>query len=284
MDTDLGDLNFFRILNILSIDVIIGSVLSGLFVVKIMNVDPGWSWWIVLPLSVWVLYTTDHILDAKRSNTADRSTSQCFHLVFMKPLLVILSLVVVFILIIVIFYLKKEIIIVGLYILILSGLYLLSVYFFRNKKSHLLQKEVLVSALYTTGIWCGPLSIANTFDFSRIVLMSVFFLAVLVDILVLSFYELQDDEFINPNTFPLKYGQKFTTYTIYSLCFASFALSIYMIIVIPYGQVSIGFKLVMLMIFVILLLFSLRIYLYKNHYYRYLGELVFWIPGLMFFY
>jgi hypothetical protein len=60
---DFLNINLLQKLSILSIDVVIGSLFCGAFVVKLLDVQPGFAWWIVLPFSVWIVYGLDHLID-----------------------------------------------------------------------------------------------------------------------------------------------------------------------------------------------------------------------------
>ena len=60
---DILKLSFIEKLNILSIDIVIGSVAGGIFVVKLLNIQPGFAWRIILPFSVWIVYSLDHLID-----------------------------------------------------------------------------------------------------------------------------------------------------------------------------------------------------------------------------
>lgn len=284
LNPGLKNLKLYQLLNILSIDVVIGSILSGAFVVRVLNVSPNWAWWIVLPMSVWVIYTLDHILDALKLKSNSHSLRHRFHYVYLKPLLFFLVFVTMIIIAIVILFLEKEIIIFGLLTVLISGSYLITVYILKDMKSNFLQKEIFVACIYTVGIWGGPISLSNNFHLSELLLMIVFFLTALIDILIFSLYELESDKLDNHNTFPLKYGQKLTIKMILLMSLIVFGICIYQFVVLPFGIQSAGFKIIMLTVFVLMILLSFREWFVQNNYYRIIGELVFWLPGLLLLY
>lgn len=278
---EFKSLKLYQVLNILSIDIVIGSLLSGAFVVRILNVFPGWAWWVILPLSVWVIYTLDHLLDACKLEDNSHSLRHRYHLVHMKLLIRFLVLVVLTIFVIVVFFLKRDIIVFGLFAIVISCVYLIGVYFIKDPKSNLLQKEIFVALIYTAGIWGGPILLLNNFQLSEVLLMLVFFFTVLIDILLFAVYEIKSDKLDNHNTFPIKYGQSLTVWVVYILSLCSYLICIYEIIVLPYGVLSIAYKIIMIMIFILLLSLSFSSYLRHKNYYRFIGELVFWIPGII---
>ena len=56
----------YRLINILSIDVVAGAVCSALFFARLLQVSLLPYGIISLALTVWIIYTADHLLDAKR--------------------------------------------------------------------------------------------------------------------------------------------------------------------------------------------------------------------------
>ncbi|MEZ5197402.1 MAG: UbiA family prenyltransferase [Bacteroidales bacterium] len=281
---DLGSLKFYQIINIMSIDIVIGSVLSGACVVKIFNLNPGWAWWVVLPLSVWVVYTLDHLLDAVKLGENSHTLRHRFHFKHFKFITQVLIFVTLLIFAIVVFFLKREIIVFGMLTAFVCMIYLIVVYFKKNVTSNFLQKEIFVAFIYTIGIWGGPLSLLHNLHLTEALLLIVFFVAALIDILIFSIYEMDSDALDHHNSFPIKYGEKFTIRIVYILCALAFAICIYQFIMLPYGVIAVAFKILMLMILILSALLGFRQQLSKNNYYRTIGELVFWLPGLIMLY
>ena len=75
--------NILRMFNMLSIDVAIGALFSGYFVKIILPFQIHWSYWCILPLSVWIVYTADHLVDALRLKKKSHTKRHLFHL-FLK--------------------------------------------------------------------------------------------------------------------------------------------------------------------------------------------------------
>ena len=55
--------NLLQLFQAFSLDVVIGALAVGLFAIKLLLVRPNPWWWLVLALSVWVVYTADHLID-----------------------------------------------------------------------------------------------------------------------------------------------------------------------------------------------------------------------------
>ena len=201
---------FLRLLNTLSIDVIIGSVLSSFLVVKLLNIEPGWAFWIILPVSVWIIYTLDHIIDAYRLKKQASTYRHIFHFQYLKPILIIIGVISILDLFVILFWLEKEIIYFGLILSVATIVYLLLIHLI-GKKSSFLPKEILVSTIYTCGIWGGPVALNNYYLIpSQIILFIIFFLLVLSDALLLSFYEIDSDKKDKHSTMAVNLGRSGT--------------------------------------------------------------------------
>ncbi len=69
----------YRYINLLSIDVAIGAVVSAAFFARILNVSVLPQGYLLLGLIVWLIYTADHLLDAWSMNEAATSERHLFH-------------------------------------------------------------------------------------------------------------------------------------------------------------------------------------------------------------
>lgn len=268
-------------LSTLSLDVVIGSIFCGAFVVQLLDVKPGFVWWIVLPLSVWIFYTMDHMIDGYKLKENAHTYRHYFHFRHIKPLMYVLFVLIVVDLLLVLFFLEKQIIIFGIVAAFLTSFYLLGVYFLGRKKSWFFQKEIFVATVYTFGIWGGPASLID-FELTHIqwLCMIVFFILALTDLTIFSLYESEADNLDKHNTLVLNIGKKPSERLIIINITLVFLFSIALII---YGQDQIvlaSAKIFMIMGFTLSCLIVFQNKLSKNSLYRYIGELVFWLPGI----
>lgn len=276
------NINLLQKLSILSIDVVIGSLFCGAFVVKMLDVQPGFAWWIILPLSVWIVYSLDHLIDGVMYKSSSQSIRHYFYYHYRKEVFILVFILTVINTILVVVFLENQIILFGLILGLFTGIYLLFVYFFGKKKKLLLQKELFVAIIYTTGIWGGPVSLLDyhlTLD--QLIIMLSFFLLVFADILILNLYEKESDRIDNFHSFVLCFGEKVSVYLIRILIFLVFFMGIYQTIIASDIKIAMASKLLMLMSIVLLVLLNYQGKFNKWPIYRVVGELVFWIPGLM---
>jgi hypothetical protein len=179
--------NFYRILNILSIDVALGAMCGALFFSKLLHVNILVYGILCLGLTVWIIYTVDHLLDAKRigkraSTQRHRFHQQHFNLLWKMVLLALLVNVVL------IFFIRERVLIGGIF---LSGGVV--VYLLINRYLKIL-KEFMISVLYTCGILM-PSIVVTSFSVQEIpwVLMIQFALTALLNLLVFSWFDYEND-------------------------------------------------------------------------------------------
>lgn len=271
---------FLRLMNTLSIDVVIGSIFSSFLIVKLLNVEPGWAFWIILPVSVWIIYTLDHIIDAYRLKKQANTFRHTFHFQYLKPFIVIIIATSVFNLFVILFWLEKEIIYFGVTLSFATIIYFLLLHF-SGKKSSFLPKEAFVSIIYTCGVWGGPVALMN-YNLSQIQFMFLitFFLLVLADVLLLSYYEIDSDKKDNHSTITVKYGQAVTKKIILTLLLNVFVLSAFIIFSNEIFLHRVIAKLFLIMGLIQVLIIGFPRIFIKNYLYRYIVEWIFWIPGL----
>jgi hypothetical protein len=173
-------------INQLSIDVVIGSLFSGIFAAYVFNAEPDLLYWIILPVSVWVIYKTDHLLDIKRKGPTNGSSRAIFTARNYNTLLILTLILAALCFGLAILLFDRRIIFFGLGLGILSIIYLFTVYLFGGDRSNEFLKAVVVSFIYTVGIWGTPLIIQfEIFSLSHIILIVCFYFLALTNIMLL---------------------------------------------------------------------------------------------------
>ncbi len=278
---DILKLSVIQKLSILSLDVVLGSLAGGIFVVKIFKVYPGFAWWIILPASVWILYTIDHLIDAFKLKYNAHTLRHLFHYYYSKQIIFSVALLSVINLVVIILFLEKQIINFGLIAGSFAIVYLLFVHFMRNEKTVLLQKEFYVAFIYAIGIWGGPAALVGYhLSSAQIVFFIVFFFIAFADILIFSLYEEKTDRIDKHNSFAVNFGSKLTNALIYILIAIAFLLCIFQIIFESRVEYIFASKIFMLMGLFLLVLISYPAKFRKDDLYRFIGEMIFWLPGL----
>ncbi|TGK34707.1 hypothetical protein EHQ12_04855 [Leptospira gomenensis] len=153
----------FRYWNVLSLDIVAGSLSSVWFVSTLLGSDLRTVYWFLLPASVWVIYTADHLLDGWRSGNESANVRHEFHYKNRIFLSIIACLSAIFCLIGGIMFLREWVVLVAL----ILGTFALIHVILAFVQPVFFWKECSVSVLYTAGIWFGPI-LTGRLEFSRI--------------------------------------------------------------------------------------------------------------------
>ncbi|NOX48025.1 MAG: hypothetical protein GXO89_13710 [Chlorobi bacterium] len=280
---DISKLGLFEVLHILSLDVALGGLGGGILASKVLNVEPGFAFWIILPVAVWALYNFDHLIDGTRLKENAHTIRHFYHYHYSKRILTIMGFLLLLMVPVIFVFLEKPIVLFGAIAGTITVAYFLVVYFFGNRKSFFVQKELSVALIYTFGIWGGPASLMSwNFNSGQIILVIAFFICALTAVILFSYCEEDTDRADHHTTLVARFGKLWVKRILYFLFPLLFALSIYEVISanqIIYARTA---KLYMLMGILLLMIMSFSETLKQNNRYRYLTEFVFWLPGLAF--
>ncbi len=262
-----------------SLDVVIGALAGGVFAVNILAVKPNIWWWPVLAMSVWVVYTSDHLIDGfnqKRDALIFRHRLHYhFRYFFMAALFIVSTLT--FILVIV--FLDIRILLWG-FVIGLGALVYLGFIILGRKKGFYFQKEFFISLFYVAGIWLAPLIwYGKALSFYFILTMVIFVLLVWAEGLLTALHERDSDRGDHMQSFCTFYGRQKTQRLILILLILSMLSSLGLLFTTP----SLG-KEYLILITMTVSLMAIHFFpsfFHKNERYRILGEFTFWLPFLL---
>lgn len=155
-------MKIYRYLHYLSLDIVLGALASSCFAARLFSSDPGWVWWITLALTVWLLYTGDHLLDAWKHRKRMERDLHRFVMKNLKTLLWAMILVTVVDSLLIFNLLDQEFM---KYALVLAGLVLLFYamrHVFRKNRILMIPGEFFVLLFYLAGTWLGPVVAAGS--------------------------------------------------------------------------------------------------------------------------
>lgn len=185
----------YQIARILSLDVVIGAIASGSLAKYWLDQEMPLIWWLALPLSVWVIYTADHLLDAYRLKERASTPRHKFHYRFFKPILVVWAIALISCMTWIPFMAPPELWILGY---VMGGIVLVHlglVYWVGERISWLFTKEFGVGIIYAAGVWGGPLIFGwGEWPEGTVAVFVQFFLMALINLLFFSLYEREIDE------------------------------------------------------------------------------------------
>lgn len=192
----------------MSIDVAIGSIGSSVLAVKVLNAKLPFFYWLILPMCVWIIYTTDHLLDAFKVKDKAVSGRHSFHFRYRKRIMLALFLTAIVSVFLIERNLEKEMVILGLCIYFFILTYLLSNYL-ASKVFKFFPREVIIAVGYMAGTWGIPL-IAKYPFISRYEWLILFnhFIIILSIPLLYSIYEYGADKAGGFISFSTSFGIK----------------------------------------------------------------------------
>ncbi|MDZ7936022.1 MAG: hypothetical protein U5M51_13865, partial [Emticicia sp.] len=229
----------------------------------------------VLLICTWIIYILDRLLDNLKSEPEDARHQFHFrHQYYLQVGIIILF----FIAAILAFFLPRNIIYFGI---ALSVLILIYFYILQKKtKSAEYQyfKEIFTSAIYSVCVVGSAFSTKSTLDWQAYLAGFIFFLLVHQSILIFSFYESRD--YPKTKNLAKKLGKINCTYLILGVLFFSI-ISVFFTDNLFLQKV---FLIESLMAFCSVLIYFFQAKLAKNENYRWLGEMVFWLPLILIFF
>ena len=193
----------------LSVDVVLGALASGGLVCYWLDIHMPLSWWWVLAISVWVIYTLDHLMDAYRLGASAHTARHLFHHRNFSKLSVMWGILFFFCVAIVPFLIPEKLLLFGFAMGGLVILHLGLVKWVGGRISWLLHKELGVGLIYTLGIWGGPCMLnPSCWSFETWGLMGQFFILAMINLLIFSMYELETDKLDDHTSFVRAIGRR----------------------------------------------------------------------------
>ena len=261
---------FYRLLNLLSLDIAAGAVVGALFFAKIFNVHMLPYGQASLGLTVWVIYTTDHLLDARNLKRLASTERHRFHQRNFNALTIALVLAII-IDVILIFFIWKPLFMGGL---VLSAI--VASYFFIQRYLQL-TKEFFGALLYSGGVLLAPLSLTlQVLTAPYLVLIIQFFFIALINLLLFSCFDREADQQDGHRSFANAAGEEALIKTIILLVSAVISISVYLILRHPEFKDPTLILFLMTIVLVSILVF--RKQFTEGDRYRLLGDAVFFLP------
>lgn len=200
---------FYELISILSLDVVAGAVICALFFVKVLQTNATFSL-ISLALTVWIIYTADHLLDARRITHPASSPRHRFHQIHFNKLRIAILLAGTLD-VISLWFLSKAVILGGLFLAVLVVLLMLM------QRTLPWLREIIVSVLYTCGVLLPSIAEARiTYTFAHSLLFIQFSLVALTNLLVLSWLDRESDFRDGLSSFTLLAGQRMSQVLIWT--------------------------------------------------------------------
>ncbi len=270
---------WLQLFQAISLDVVIGALAGGIFAVNILAVKPNFWWWPILAMSVWVVYTSDHLIDGFHQKRDASIFRHRLHYRFRYFFIAAIFVVSILTLILVIVFLDVRVLLWGIVIGIGALIYLGFIILGR-KKGFYFQKEFFISLFYVGGIWLAPLAWnGKALPFAVILTMAIVVILVWSEGLLTALYERESDKGDQMQSFCTFYGRQTTQRLVLILLILSMLFSVVLLLLTsPLRKEYIVLATMTASLMAIHLFPS---YFQKNERYRTLGELTFWLPFLL---
>ena len=182
--------NVFRYIQYLSLDVVLGAILSSLFIAQLIGVTLSNPMLVGLGIAIWLIYTTDHLIDAKSIEGEAINPRHAFHQQYFT-IIVAFGLLAFIIGLWNITFLPMETIKFGGILIFSVAVYFVTIRL-ADRKS-LWHKEMSAAMIYSFGIFAGPLSLSVDISYSTIFLFVQFSIIVILNLLIFPIYEVDSD-------------------------------------------------------------------------------------------
>lgn len=249
-----------------------GAVVSAMFFAKLIAANVWIYGKVALGLTVWIIYTADHLLDARKVKGEASSERHRFHQKHFRLLLSVMVVAVIIDLIMVSF-MRKSLLQYGIALSVVVALYLIISRYLK------MLKEIFIAFIYTLGVMLpGLADREHLMDQWDLLLMFNFGLIAVANLLIFSWFDVQKDQTDGHPSFVTFYGRRKTKTVVYGLFAALVAISIYLIAVRAYDILP-TITLLIMMVVLIRILQRDRFFAVRDRF-RYAGDAVFFLPGL----
>lgn len=295
-------LKYYQYLNILSLDVAFGAWAGGNMAIILLGVKMPFAWQWSLPLSVWVIYTADHLLDAFNLKEKAETRRHSFHVRNFRTVSTVWILCLGVCVFLLPFLLPLEAVLSGVLLGCVSLIHFTGIHFIGKSRSVLFLKEWGVGTIYTAGIWGIPV-IMKYNDYGSVfpgnhlgvqqlmmdyipdvLLLGIcFYLNVMLSVLLFSIWEMDADIRQQQNSWVLSLGRKKSILVVKSLMTISLITGLGLIFTVSkeYPERIWASVILTAMSLSHILLWKYSAQLKKNDYYRLLGEAVFFLPSFI---
>ena len=260
----------YHFINLLSIDVALGAVISAAFFGRILHVTLLPQGLVLLGVAVWLIYTADHLLDAWSMRETAISERHRYHQQNFVTILVIFAIISVVALGLV-FAIRIQLITGGIMFSLFVITYLLVSRWLKYFK------ELAGSLLYTGGVMLPAWTLHNQpLTNHQVTLIVIFALIVLSNMLIFARFSIEEDILNRQKSLATIMGIRSMNTMISIVCIACFSVMIFEVT----QQISIELLMLFIMESILLVIFLVRYFRYNDRY-RIYGDAIFLLPAII---
>ncbi len=226
----------------------------------------------ILGITVWLIYVLDRLLDNQKGNLIF-TERHLFHQSNQRILwfcVMICTCICAGLLFLIPFAIIKF----GILIALITGFYLLAVNQVSSENSFQHYKEPLTAFVYTAAVW-GTASLHH-FDFSTVFLGLIFMLIAFQNLLLFSFFELEN--FPKTNNLAKFLGKKSSKYIIFGIFFTIIIIGSFSFVILNYPYQYRVLSVEIMMSFSLILIMYFQNITLPYDRFRWLGDGIFLLP------
>lgn len=265
----------YQYIRAFSLDVVAGAIISARWIANYFEVNIPFNVILALGLSVWLIYTVDHLLDARKLKSKDALFRHLVHYEnapYIFGLMAVVSMLLIFLL----QEFSPDLLLYGLGLGAIVVTYLTVIHFVRKKPYW--GKEWFVAIVYASGICLPAFVYLQTVPLVLIYFWIQLFLLASINLLLFNMIEYRADKSQGFNSFATVWGADTTRKIILLL------LSIFIIIwstsfLIFEADELLDYQAIfILMASVLAMVLSKEVVLREEEWYRVIGDIVFILP------
>ncbi|HET8859465.1 UbiA family prenyltransferase [Marivirga sp.] len=266
---------FYQYIRAFSLDVVAGAVISARWIGDYFDADIPSSAILALGLTVWLIYTIDHLLDARKITSQDALFR---HLIHSKnaPYIFGLITIVTMVLVFVILNLKPFLILYGFGLGFAVICYLVFIHFIRKKVYW--GKEWFIALVYATGICLPTYAYIQTIPPILIYFWVQLFLLASINLIIFNMIEYKVDKEMGFNSFATVKGADFSRKIILFLLFTFVVIWSSSFLFFDAKELLDYQAIFILMASVLAMVLSKEVVLRQEEWYRVIGDIVFVLP------
>ncbi|MFQ3213833.1 MAG: 4-hydroxybenzoate polyprenyltransferase [Marivirga sp.] len=258
-----------------SLDVVAGAAISARWIGNYFEVKLPIEVIIALSITVWLIYTLDHLLDARKIQPKKALLRHLLHY-NNAPILFAMVAMMTIVLIFTVQNLPPEVFWTGLFLGLVVVGYLLFVHAVRKKPYW--GKEWFIAIVYATGICLPTIALLGAVPLSLIYFWVLFFLLASINLLLFNMFEYKTDKAFGFSSFATVKGHDFTRRVILFLLLAFVVVWAVAFIFIQNDSFLDYQAMFIFMGSVLAMVLSKEIILREDELYRVIGDVIFVLP------
>ena len=268
--------NLYRFLRVLSLDVVAGALVGALFFAYHFKVQLPWPVLTALGLAIWLIYTLDHLADARHTGHTAHTYRHRFHQKYARWLwlgVVVAALGGMAML----WLLPAPTLRLGATVAAVAIVYFIANTLFKSAFAHV--KELSGALIYSAGVLTGPLSLLPAWPATAYFYFAQLTLIALANLLIFAWYEVKSDAADGHNSLVQHLGPEKSKRLISSILALALACTISGLFVL--GQpAQLVQGLLLAMTVALTATFAFGSYFGQAERYRILGDAIFYFPAI----